>query len=73
MADISLRPARRPAPPELQARAAALIRERGTRGAARTVGVSRDALLAIAAGADVLQGTIVLVAQRLACVSRGAL
>jgi hypothetical protein len=53
-------PRTRPVPDEIREHARTLMRERGPRGAAAKLGVSRSALLAVCAGADVLPGTLAL-------------
>ena len=58
--DRHTRPGMRPVPSDMRERARALMRERGTRAAASALGISRTALLAVAAGADVLPGTLAL-------------
>jgi hypothetical protein len=50
----------RPVPGDLRDRARALLKERGPVSAAAAMGVSRITLLAVAAGADVLPGTLAL-------------
>lgn len=49
----------------IRARAAALVRSRGPNPAARELGVSREAVLSLAAGAPVTRGTIALARERL--------
>lgn len=54
-------PRTRPVPEEMRSRARLLMQEHGARAAAVQLGISRTALLALAAGADVLPGTLALV------------
>lgn len=50
----------KPVPDEIRAFARRLLRQRGPRKAARALGVSRTALLAVTGGADVMPGTLAL-------------
>jgi hypothetical protein len=47
-------------PEDIRARAQYLMQQRGPRFAAARLGVSRNALLAVCAGAEVLPGTLAL-------------
>jgi hypothetical protein len=63
MAAVHHDPRTRPVPDDIREHARSLMRERGPRGAATALGVSRSALLAVCAGADVLPGTLALLRQ----------
>ena len=60
MAHVHHDPRTRPVPVEIREHARALFRLQGPRIAAKALGVSRSALLAVCAGADVLPGTLAL-------------
>jgi hypothetical protein len=66
MAHVHHDPRTRPVPDEIREHARALMRMRGPRGAAKALGVSRSALLAVCAGADVLAGTLALLREAIA-------
>lgn len=70
MAQMHHDPRTRPVPEEIREHARTLMRQHGPRGAAAALGVSRSALLAVCAGADVLPGTLALL--REAASRRGA-
>jgi hypothetical protein len=59
-------PRTRPVPEDVREHARALMRRVGPRAAARELGMSRPALLAVCAGADVLPGTLALLREAIA-------
>lgn len=59
------RPGTRPVPPEFQSLAKRLMDELGARGAAARLGVSRTALVNLAAGGTVVPGTLSLLREAL--------
>lgn len=65
MADNGYRPRGERPPEDLRAHVARLLESRRPRQLARELGMSRDALLGVAAGAHVLPGTVALLRERL--------
>lgn len=61
-----MHPRTRPVPPEIRDRVRELIRDIGTRRAAQKLGLSRVALLALAAGDGAMAGTLALAREALA-------
>lgn len=57
-----------PAPPEVVAAVAAIVRERGERGAFQLFGFSRLTLARVLGGLGVRAGTVALIRERLAAV-----
>ena len=49
-----------PVPSEIRERVTALVRQRGPAAASRVLGISRHAVVAVAAGLDVMPGTLSL-------------
>lgn len=60
MAHGTQRPRTLPVPDEIRGYVAALVRELGPREAARRVGLSRHATLAVALGSPVTRGTLAI-------------
>ncbi len=50
---------------DIRTRAAKLVREQGPNGAAKDLGVGRETVLSLAAGARVNRGTLALIRERL--------
>jgi hypothetical protein len=65
MADVEYRPRGERASDDLRQRVATLLERLGPRHLARRIGVSRDAVLGVAAGMSALPGTLALLRERL--------
>jgi hypothetical protein len=72
MSDTSYRPRGEAPPDELRRVVVALLADHGPRDLARRLGISRDAVLGVAAGCRALPGTLALLRERLPAIAETA-